>query len=76
MRTPQQYLLERLKPALDESGLKRSTIAERSGYSMDYIRAIANGHQMNPSVTFVWAVARVIGVSPSWLLGWESKDED
>ncbi len=58
----------RLKQALATAGPLKVTAA-RSGYSRGYISALAQGHDSNPTLGTVWALAGALNVDPLWLLG-------
>ena len=72
--TVNQSFQIRLRHALQSH--KISVIARRSGYDENYIRSLREGRKSNPTISFVWAVAGALGVSPAWLLGLETEDED
>jgi transcriptional regulator with XRE-family HTH domain len=62
----------RLREALEASPLNLKAVADRSGYTAGYIRAIAGRStrdQRNPTVGAVWAIAGALDVDPLWLLG-------
>ena len=64
----------RLREALKASHLPLKAVADRSGYTPGYVRAIAGRStrdQRNPTIGAVWAIAGALGVDPLWLLGKE-----
>lgn len=47
------------------------SLAVETGYSETYIGRLRNGHQTNPTLFFVECAAKVLGISPATLAGWE-----
>lgn len=70
--TVNQIMRARLREAIASSKLPLKTVSSRSGYSPNYIAALAGrraGRPCNPTIGAVWALARALEVDPMWLLG-------
>lgn len=74
MDTPNKILKARLAQLKVESKLTWPQIESESGYSANYIQKILRGKRINPTITFVWAMARTFKVTPASMLGWETTD--
>lgn len=71
MQTPNQIFHTRLNLALNRHNSTLKSVAQVSGYSYDYIRRVRQNPIPNPGLTFIWAMARTLKVSPAWLAGFE-----
>jgi len=61
----------RLKYHMLHSHVTVESLALETGYSETYIGRLRNGHQTNPTISFVECAAKVLGISPAALAGWE-----
>ena len=61
----------RLKYHMLHSHVTVESLALETGYSETYIGRLRNGHQTNPTLSFVERAASVLGISPATLAGWE-----
>ena len=61
---------DRLKLALKQAGLKAKELSDRSGVSKSSISQYVNGLYI-PSNINAGAMAKVLGVNPLWLMGFE-----
>lgn len=63
-----QTLSERLKWALDQSGLSQRALSRAAGLqSQRHIGFLASGDRDNPELKTVQAIANALGVSIAWL---------
>lgn len=55
---------------------KRSltSLAERSGYSTGYLSRLEHGSRDNPTIAFVWDIAKALDVTPADVLGLSAED--
>ena len=61
----------RLKEYMSQSNMTLESLALETGYSETYIGRLRNGHQTNPTIFFVESTAKVLGISPATLAGWD-----
>ena len=61
----------RLKEYMYQADITVESLALETGYSETYIGRLRNGHQTNPTIFFVESTAKVLGISPATLAGWE-----
>lgn len=66
-------LAERIKAARVAKGLTLRGLAHLSGISLAYLSSLENGHQTNPTVSKLHALARTLGTTPAALLGAEEE---
>jgi len=65
----QALVRDRIREAIDTSGLASHEVAKVSEYSAAHIRRLRNGQGTNPTIAGLWTLAKVLGVNPHWLLG-------
>lgn len=65
---------DRLKKALDESGMSLSELANKSGINKGAISKYIHGHVV-PKQSAVGELARALHVSPAWLLGFNVNED-
>lgn len=63
---------ERLRSALDRSGMSINEAARRSGYHTTTLARLMAG-KSNASIQLVWDMATTLHVEPLWLLGGPSR---
>lgn len=65
---------DRLKKALDSSGMTASELAQKSGINKGAISRYLHGTVI-PKQSAVGELARALGVSPAWLLGFNVTED-
>lgn len=72
-----QTLAERLKWALDESGLSQRGLARAAGLQSErHIGFLVNGERDNPELKTLQAIAAALGVTVGWLANGDEPSPD
>lgn len=58
---------DRLKVALDHTGMSMNSVGEKAGLGLGYVSRIISGHRRRVNVNILQSLAEVLGVSFEWL---------
>ena len=67
-------IIKRLKQVIDESGLTYSQLESKTGISKSALQRYATGATKKIPVDTIVAIAQVLNVSASWIMGWSEED--
>lgn len=71
-----QGIIERLKDCIDKSGLSYIELEKRTGIAKSSIQRYASGKTKKIPVDSIQAIAKAVGVSDRYIMGWEDNEQN
>lgn len=75
MTTESKDIIYRLKKSIEQSGLSYVELEKKTGIAKSSIQRYASGTTKKIPVDAIQAIAKAVGVSDKYIMGWESSEE-
>ncbi len=72
----EKQIVERLAQAISDAGLSFVELEKRTGIPKSSIQRYATGKTIKIPMNCITLIASATGVSPKWIMGWETKKEE
>ena len=75
MKPELQEIVKRLKESIERSGLSYVDLEKKTGIAKSSIQRYANGATKKIPIDAIQTIAKAVGVSAAYIMGWEDKEE-